>query len=382
MDEDIREDGEAGGFRETQMPGRPRMQWVLVLCVWTFFGLFFASQSLLDRAISGQPVEWRKTFIEWLTYSYIWAALTPLVLHLGTRYRIRRPRRTRHALIHLVLGALVAVFHVGVYVFILFPSRWLPAPDPSSLASVFRTLLGYEIHTDVLAYWGIVFLSHAADLQRRIRERELQASRLGARLAQAQLAALKSQLEPHFLFNTLNTISVLMAEDAPSANRVLILLSDLLRNALKDTSAHEVSLGREIEVLSKYLEIEKVRLQDRLHVKIEVDPAAQNARVPNLILQPLAENAVRHGIARRGAGGLLEVLATREGGTLRLLIRDNGPGFQEPVTEGVGLANTRERLKQLYGDSQQLDIRSGPEGGAIVSLTIPYRPAAVEGRSA
>lgn len=349
--------------------------WGLVLCGWTFFAIFFATQSLLYQAYSGTPVNWRQTLVEWLVYSCIWAALTPLVLHLSRRYRIERSQWLGCVFVHLFTGMLVSIAHVGAYVLIFLPYRWLPAADPASPLSVFQTLLAFELHADLLTYWAIVGVDHAIDYHRKYRERELEASQLEARLAETRLLVLKSQLQPHFLFNTLNTISVLMAEDVSAANRILILLSDLLRTTLKDTAAQQVPLAREIELLGAYLEIERIRFQDRLKVVIDVDPSALEAYVPNMILQPLAENAIRHGIARIATAGILEIRATRRDQTLRLLLHDNGPGLSESAVEGVGLTNTRARLAQLYGEAHRFELHNDINGGLTASLTIPFRTA-------
>lgn len=357
------------------MRRQPWAHWRLLVCGWSFFGLFFATQSLLYQAYSGAPLQWKQTFAEWLVYSYIWAALTPLVLDLSGRHRIERPHALRGLVVHIPAGVLVSIFHVGVYVIALSPFRWLPAADPGSPLSVFKTLLAFELHSDFLTYWALIGIEHAIDYQRRYRERALEASQLEARLAETQLLVLKSQLQPHFLFNTLNTISVLIGEDVHAAKRVLVLLSDLLRTTLKDTTAQEVPLAKEIELLRKYVEIEQIRYQDRLHVSIEVDPAALKAQVPNLILQPLVENAVRHGIARRATAGHLEIRVVREDGTLLLFVRDNGPGLSESAVEGVGLGNTRARLAQLYGDAHRFELQNGVDGGLTVSLAIPFRTA-------
>jgi len=213
---------------------------------------------------------------------------------------------------------------------------------------------------------------------REARDRAIRASLLETQLAQAQLEALRAQLNPHFLFNALNTVAMLVRREANAdALSGIVALSDVLRQALNGKAAAEVPLGQELELIERYLEIERLRFRDRLTVKLSVEPAALDARLPTMILQPLVENAVRHGIARRAEGGRVEVVARRDGGALLIEVCDNGPGFPDgwdvDAATGVGLANTRERLRWMYGDGQRLEARNAPDGGAIVSIRIPVR---------
>ena len=228
----------------------------------------------------------------------------------------------------------------------------------------------------MLTYWAILGVSLAVDYYRKYRERELRASQLETRLAEAQLQVLKMQLHLHFLFNTLHAISTLMHRDVEAAERMLTRLSDLLRHSFESVGVQEVSLKQELEFLDRYVEIEKVRFGDRLAVEISVDPELLDARVPNLILQPLVENAIRHGIASRAAGGRIEIEVRRDNGMLDLEIRDNGPGLPagDDGSEGIGgigLANTRARLKQLYGARHRFELSEAAGGGLAVNLTIP-----------
>jgi sensor histidine kinase YesM len=226
----------------------------------------------------------------------------------------------------------------------------------------------------------IIGLSHGIDFYRRYRERELRASQLETRLAQAQLDALKMQLHPHFLFNTLNSISVLMADDVKAARRMLTRLSELLRASLENVGADEVLLKEELEFLKNYLEIEQTRFQDRLTVRMKVEPAVLDARVPNLILQPLVENAIRHGIAPRAHPGLIEIRAQRLNGMVQLQVLDNGAGLgsatPQNVLKGIGLSNIQARLKQYYGSDHRFEMREANGGGLEVTIAIPFRNGA------
>jgi len=228
-------------------------------------------------------------------------------------------------------------------------------------------------HVNMTFYWGILGVRYIFGNYHKYRERELRASQLEARLAQSQLQVLKMQLHPHFLFNTLNSISVLMTEDAAAANRTLVRLSDLLRMTLDDAGAQETSLKAEMDFLQGYLDIERTRFQDRLSVDVRIEPAAWDALVPTFLLQPLVENSIRHGISPHARPGLVEICARRDGDSLRLEVRDNGGGVAANGSEGVGIATTRARLQQLYGSSHRFEIRNAPEGGARVSVVIPFR---------
>src|SRR5262245_40790860 len=204
---------------------------------------------------------------------------------------------------------------------------------------------------------------------------------LETQLAQAQLQSLKMQLHPHFLFNTLHAISALMDDDVKAARRMIARLSELLRLTLENAGQQEFSLRQELDALERYLEIEQIRFQDRLTVRLAVAPETLDASVPNLILQPIVENAIRHGIAPRSSAGWIEIRAERREGMVELQVIDDGPGLQpagEELREGIGLTNTRARLRQLYGDEHRIEIEDAAEGGLAVKLSIPYRQAEVE----
>jgi sensor histidine kinase YesM len=371
---------------ETGNLRRP-LKWGLLFGGWTLFAFFFAGQSCLQSAYVGRPVLLGRTLVVWLLCAYLWALLTPLVIWLARRFPIERGS-LRSLLVHLLASICVSLLQLGSYV-LLNHLLLADAARPFSVMQSFRGLFVAEFHTSLIIYWALVGLSHAYDYYRRYHERErraaqleLEASQLETQLAQAQLDALRMQLHPHFLFNTLNTISVLMQEDVEAANRMLVRLSELLRLALRNTEAHEVSLKQELEFLRGYLEIEQTRFQDRLRVLWQVAPDTLDAQVPNLLLQPLVENAIRHGIAPRATAataGTIEISAERHNGTIELRVRDDGAGLslpQERNTSGIGLANTQARLQQLYGDAHHLRLAPAEGGGLIVSVTIPFHTVA------
>jgi LytS/YehU family sensor histidine kinase len=227
-----------------------------------------------------------------------------------------------------------------------------------------------------------VLIVHALGYYRRYQTEMLSRSRLQSQLSQAQLQALKMQLHPHFLFNTLHSISALLNQDREAARSMIARLGDFLRLTLENSGTQEVSLEKEMDFLKCYLEIERIRFQDRLTTLLDVEPSALDVQVPNLILQPIVENAIRHGIAPRSTPGQIEIQAKHLDNMLRIRVRDNGPGLSPNQNghrkngKGLGLANTRARLEQLYGDAHHFELVNAPDGGLIVTLDIPLASAA------
>ncbi|HKO59753.1 MAG TPA: histidine kinase, partial [Pyrinomonadaceae bacterium] len=280
----------------------------------------------------------------------------------------------RNSLIHVILSCGFAFTLLAIYV-LLTTLVGLQSPN-SSLLTTLRVQYVISFHSEVLTYWAVIGLSHALDYYRKYREREIRASQLEAQLARAQLDALRMQLQPHFLFNTLNTISVLMKENVQLADQLLLRLSDLLRLSLKSTDNHEVALRDELEFLRNYLEIEQTRFQDRLTVRYEIDEQVFDAQVPNLILQPLVENAIRHAVTPKPGKSTVEIRATRRNGKVELQVRDDGPGLPS-VTHGngIGLSNTRARLDQLYGSAHTFELSPANGTGLQVTVTLPFHTA-------
>jgi len=350
---------------------------LLIFAAWTLFAAFVSSQIYLAYNRSDMPVQYYRIFLVELTYAYIWAALTPGILWLSKRVPIERANRTRSLTVHIgtsiLIGFTTRVLHDLIFFFLLAESgRHL---------SLSKLMLNVYFMTDygAMIYWLILLVSYAIDYQKRYREGEVRATRLEAQLAQAQLQALKMQLHPHFLFNTLHSISALIHKDPDAADKMIARLGDFLRLTLENSGMQEVSLGQELEFLKCYLEIERIRFRDRLTVQMDIEPRTLDARVPNLILQPIVENAIRHGIAPRTRPGHIEIGAKRLNGTLYVAVTDNGPGLPPDsgtgsiVKEGVGLSNTEARLKQLYGSEHRLDLANTSKGGLTVTLEIPFR---------
>jgi hypothetical protein len=283
-----------------------------------------------------------------------------------------------YALIHVFTGTLFSLIHVGICsVGALIEAQVLGTGR--TWPYLYKVVFLNHFHFDWLVYAGIVSVWHAVDSYRRFRDREVKAAALETRLARAQLQTLKTQLQPHFLFNTLHSISALNHDDPKGANRMLARLSSLLRLTLDKDSAQEVSLKEELEFLQHYLDIEQIRLGDRLTVKMDVAPEALDAVVPNFLLQPIVENAIRHGISPFSAPGQIFVTARRRGQTLELQVADTGPGLRgQAFVPGVGLRNTQERLQQLYGRHSRFEFADRKEGGFAVSISIPFRAASTD----
>jgi two-component system, LytTR family, sensor kinase len=360
--------------------------WLAVLATATLIGLLEGAQFYTGSAASDAPVSWVYAVSSTLPSWYVMVTLLPIVIWLSRRFPLD-PSRWRRALwVHLVAAVVFAVVHITA-------SSWLsymllpPAAESWELSAefprIFSGALSLFFVVDLFTYFALVGTYHAYDYARRYREREsaaaqlaLKASRLEASLARANLETLRVQLNPHFLFNTLNAISVLaMKGERQSVVRMLTLLSELLRDTLEQ-KLQVVPLREDLELLERYLEIEQVRFRDRLTVERDIAPDVLDAEVPSLMLQPLVENALRHGIARMATAGYVRIEAFAVDGTLELRVIDSGPGFTQDLSTaraGVGLANTRARLEQLYGSEHELELRNRPGGGAAVTVRLPLR---------
>jgi two-component system LytT family sensor kinase len=349
-------------------------RWALIFACWTAYALHFATYDYLGKVYDGTPVKWGRLMLLWLTGAYIWALLTPLIIWLARRFPVTRQNWYQPVLFHTGCAVLFACLVPGIFT-LVYQFLLVKTGVPFSPFKYYQYHLVFNAPFNPPKYWIIVGLVHTFDYYRKYRERELKASQLETRLAQAQLEALRTQLHPHFLFNTLNSIAVLMRKDVEAADRMLLQLSNLLRMALSKNQAHEIPLKQELEFLERYLEIEQLRFQDRLTVQMEVDPAALPGLVPQLIFQPLVENAIKHGLADRETDGLIEIQARRHNGHLHLQVRDNGPGLAQGAAtfiEGIGLSNTRARLEHLYGSDSKLELHNAETGGLIVTTTIPF----------
>ena len=365
-------------------PGGPRLRIAArYLLVWTLAGIYYFGQTRVQRSFSHDATPWSHDLATWMTGMYLCAALTPVILWLARRYPLERRIWWQRVPLHLLFSVIFSVVELAAHAAILYWLGLFPTAA-KSYAGTFLALVGAAFHLNVVTYWMILGIRRALVLYRRYQEREKEAlrlernaSELQAQLARAQLSVLKAQLQPHFLFNTLNAIMVLVRQHkVADAESTLARLSDLLRYALEGGEAQEVPLRQELDYVRLYLAIEQVRFQDRLRIQISAGPEVMDAAVPHMGLQPIVENAIRHGIGRSSAAGKIGIRAVRIDDVLQIEVRDDGPGVAPPApghSGGIGLANTRARLSRIYGDAARLTLENGPLGGAVATIVLPYR---------
>jgi two-component system, LytTR family, sensor kinase len=356
-------------------------RYAALFLAWTLIGLFMFSQGLIQKIVTNDPNPWWHHLTSWMVGVWTWFLFTPGVLWLGKRFPLERKSLTRRIAFHLLMSAVVSLVELIAEAAVLYGLHLFPSIMTSYIATlVFLCILGF--HQGVMTYWGILGVQYAWGWYRRYEEGrqealrlELRSSELEKQLVQAHLSALRAQLQPHFLFNTLNAIMVLVRQHkGREAEEMLAKLSDLLRSVLEDVETQEVPLSRELEYLQLYLSIEQVRFQDRLRVEIAVDPEMLDSAVPSMALQPIVENAIRHGIGRSLSAGSIVISATGVDGKLAIRIRDDGPGLGPAdgvPTRGIGISNTRARLARLYGDGAQLLVENGENGGAVATMILP-----------
>ena len=363
-------------------PHRDRINWPMWLVIfgfWTFFSFLYANQIYFEMLHNPNMHHswWRIAFWQLVVW-YLWGFLTPVILTLGRRFPPEGPARVQGLMVQLTACLLLSALHVAAATAIRMIIRPFDVwSDTNPFLIQYQAELKNFFLFDVLVYWAVFGVGYAFDYRERYRERESQASELKAQLAQAQLESLKMQLHPHFLFNTLHTIAGLVrSNEKASAVNMISGLSDLLRHALESAGEQQVTLKDELKFIELYLGIQKVRFSDRLTVQLEIDPATLNALVPNLVLQPLVENAIRHGISLKNSPGLLLIKSSYENGNVQITVSDDGPGLPSnwriEKSEGIGLANTSERLKHLYGSTYRFELSNGTNGGTTASITIPF----------
>jgi sensor histidine kinase YesM len=367
----------------TSTLNRTLRQYATYFLVWTMMGLFMFSQGIVQKVAMNDPTPWWHHLTSWMVGVWMWFLITPAVLWLGRRFPLERKHWVRRTAIHLAMSVTVAIGELAVESAVLYSLRVFPTIMTSYAATLaFLLIMGF--HQGILTYWSILAIQYGFGWYRRYEERkqealrlELRSSQLESQLVQAHLSALKMQLQPHFLFNTLNAIMVLVRQQkGGEAEEMLGRLSDLLRCVLDDVEAQEIPLRRELEYLQLYLGIEQVRFQDRLRVEIAAGPEVLDAAVPQMVLQPIVENAIRHGVGRSSSAGRIRISACRVNGMLEMRVQDDGPGLAVPSPgqiRGIGLANTRARLKQLYGDAASLSVENEEQGGVVATVVLPCR---------
>ena len=371
-------DSQPGRIATLAAVRRNGVKGLLFLAFWTGIGLSFASQHYLSLSKAGRPVTWAQAVGYSLGDWYVFAALSIPIAALARRYPFERRRWGQALLVHLLSSVLFSLAWVLLRAWV---GQWQNSLAGSRVpfAESFNFLLRKSFTYNLWIGWVIVVVVHAFEYHEKFHERALRASELEKSLATAKLHALQMQMNPHFLFNTLHTISALMHRDVSAADRMIARLSELLRLALDNTHSHEVPLSEEVRFLQRYLEIEQTRFGPRLAVTMNFSPESLDAHVPNLILQPLVENSIRHGIERHSRPGRIELGGERQGSRLRLFVRDNGGGLKDQMREAEGLSNTRQRLEQLYGTDQSFTIINTAEAGVLATVEIPFHSAAPAG---
>jgi two-component system LytT family sensor kinase len=354
--------------------------WAIALGAASLFSLIDAGPTYLGHMAARQPITWTLTLIYTLSLWLTLGALVAPVVWFARKFRLDQGERWRSLLLHMLAAIGFAITHlVGTHV--VRAVMLLGIPLDRFVSSLVRHAM-WLFTVDFLIYWAIIGAYYAFQYYQVSREQELSTVQLRASLVEARLQALRMQLNPHFLFNTLNAVSVLaMKGEERSVVAMLARLSDLLRISLDDSQPQEVPLAKELEFIDGYLEIQRLRFRDRFTVDRDIAEGTLDVLVPRLILQPIVENAIVHGISSHIGEGRIVIRAVSQDGTLQLSIRDSGPGFQSIVgssRKGIGLTNTRERLSCLYGQDQRIEYGVAADGGAMVTLSIPVNRRTAE----
>lgn len=345
---------------------------------WIVIFVITVGPQIIDPRRGRIPETW-VLLHEGLEY-LMWMVLTPAIFWLARRYNLERDDWRRVLVLHVavIVGMTFFMQYFGHVTWVALSSG---GREGASLLVPPLDIFGFRAVDELLIYLAILGTGIGRDYFLRYQERREEAARLRAQaaeleaqLAEARLDALRMQINPHFLFNTLHAVSTLVTRNPEGVQRMIARLSTLLRYALESTSTQEVPLGRELDFLDDYLEIQRIRFEDRLEIEIDIDPAIVEALVPSLVLQPLVENAVKHGASRAEGFGRVEVVGERDGNDLVLEVRDNGPGLPEEdlKEDGVGLSNTRQRLQNLYGSNQSLTVTQHEEGGVAARIRLPF----------
>jgi sensor histidine kinase YesM len=334
----------------------------VIFTFWTLLAVLSSANWLLDpRGPGFRPIDPSGPVIVAFIESWTWAALTPLIFRLSSRFSLAR------APLLIAVGVLVSI---GVFLLLGFARQVVFAPLHHRPYRGLSELARMRFVPQLLFYFAILAAGFAREYFLRDRERQAHAVQLQAQLAEARLDALRMQINPHFLFNTLNAVSALVDRNPSGVRKMIARLSELLRTTTDSRATDEVPLRQELQLLDRYIEIMEIRFQGRLRVEREVDASILDALLPNLILQPIVENALEHGASRAVGEGVVRIAARRDGDRLAITVRDNGPGVGTR-REGVGLGNTRARLAQLYGDKAAVTLTTAADGGAVAEIVLP-----------
>ena len=355
------------------------ISWGWIAAIWSAGGLFDACQTVLIMYAEGHHHPWLPLFATELASWLPWALATPLVIRLARRHPIARgmsEQTVRAVGVHL--AAFVGISSVAETWSAILQMLFNPwAQRSPTFVNTWATTLVFQVLTFLIAYALIVTVTYLADAKEGMARQIAETARLNEELSKAQLAALRRQMEPHFMYNALNSIAGLVRDQLnDAAVNMIVGLSEFLRRASEDSHRTQVALQEEVEYLQRYIDIQKVRFGERLRVSVDIPPELLSAQVPNLLLQPLVENAIKHGIAKRVAGGAVRVAGVRRGGQLSLSVYNDGTGLPmnwASTETGVGLRNLRTRLQILHGRESELELRCASTGGVEVVVTLPFR---------
>ncbi len=360
-------------MKEILLTKKRWLKFFLLLLVWGVVGTLFTVQSYVYRINVGQEITFWDLYPSEVFFFLSWGLLTPLLVLAARKFRVGTTKRASRIGVHFLLAIGVAISQRVVYEFIVQTLK-ATAERPFSWERLTNNVIGFSDY-GFFIYFIVVFIAHAVDYYKQMTQAQLNETRLKEELTSSQLHALKMQLQPHFLFNTLNTISVLIKDEPQKAEQMISLLSDLLRLTLQHTNNQEISLKEELNYLRLYLEIEQIRFGNRLKIRIDAEPSTLDAKIPTLILQPLVENAIKHGIGERRGEGFIGISSVRMNESLKICVKDNGSGLNmlnNSNSTGIGLSNSRSRLQSLYGSVSSITISNGSDGGAEVEILIPF----------
>ncbi len=356
---------------ETRISGR---ELALIFAFWTFIATLSAVNRLLDsRGFGFRLMSPAAPVLLLYIESWLWSALTPLVFWMAARYQVERSNWPLR--VPILLGSGIAIAIVVDQILEVLRRQIAPLPRRMVFLPWYRDIARLRFLNQLLVFLAVLAAGFARTYYIRYQRRQQEAAELRAQLADARLEALRMQINPHFLFNTLHAISALVDRDPAGVRRMIARLSELLRHTIESRGSDEVPLRDELDFLRRYVEIMEVRFQGRLKVTTSVDDRVLDALVPNLILQPIVENALEHGASRAAGEGCVDIAARRSGDHLVLSVRDNGPGLEGNV-RGVGLRNTEARLAQLYGDEGRVSIATAEGGGVLAQITVPFHTPA------
>ncbi|HJU38956.1 MAG TPA: histidine kinase [Tahibacter sp.] len=357
-----------------------RHRWLWIAAAWGAGALFDASQTVIVmRVVEGRQHSWLPLFAIELALWLPWALATPVIVGLARRWPLVRGVDVRAIVVHLAAFALVsAIVETWSASWQVLFNPWANNRWPT-FVDTWTTSLVFQLFTFAIAYALILTVTYLVDARDRIARQMTEAARLNEELSRAQLTALLRQLEPHFMYNTLNTIAGLVRDERNlAAVNMIVGLSEFLRRATEDSHKTQVTLAEEVEYLQRYLDIQTLRFGDRLRASVDIPDDLLHAKVPNLLLQPLVENAIKHGISRRVSGGTIRIVGTADGNTLRLRVSNDGPCTQEDLDAtrtGVGLGNLRTRLQILHGGAADLVLQRAGADGVDVVVTLPLQVA-------